>query len=220
LNGSRSIWLKAALLLIGGFTRAAADCQCPPATPKEQTELATYVFNGDIWDISRPVGGGKAVITFDVNDTFKGDPPPRLELEDQEDGGECALNFHEGESYLVYTRWRWGTTLTSRCWGTQRLDKVGAEGQALGPGSIAKSRYYEKLRVLCMGRRDTRCCLSSIKAMQDGGFLPKTDDSCPDGMIPDRLKCAGSYTWCVPATEPRRHNESTAPARNGKIGAK
>jgi len=102
----------------------------------------------------------------------------------------------------VYAKWLWGATMTSRCWGTKRLDQVAdADGKNLGPGGIAKSKYYERLRVYCMGRPDTPCCLSSLKAMSARGYLPQTEELCPDGMVPDRLRCMGSYVWCVPVTD-------------------
>jgi len=47
---------------------------------QEQTDQATYVFNGDIWDVGKEIKTGKTVITFDVIDTFKGNPKSRIEL--------------------------------------------------------------------------------------------------------------------------------------------
>src|SRR5947208_7749601 len=102
----RSSWY--ALLLLTASPRfILAACQCPPATGKELTEAATYVFNGDVWDVELEHGNHKKVITFDVNDTFKGRPAERLELKDNEEGKDCATDFHEGETYLVYARWQW-----------------------------------------------------------------------------------------------------------------
>lgn len=191
-------------LLASALSYAFADCKCPPITTQEQSDQATYVFNGEVWDVELdPKQGIAKTITLDVADVFKGDPGTRIEVQ-QESDKECAIAFHEGESYLVFARWRWGATLTSRCWGTKRLQEVGADAATLGPGDVALSKYFEKLRVYCMGRRDTPCCLDSIKAMRKGRYLPAPDAGCPEGMIPDRLRCEGSYTWCVPATDPRQ----------------
>jgi hypothetical protein len=195
-----------AILLMPSFPRLyAAECQCPPLTPKEQTEQATYIFNGEVWDVEVDRATQKKVITLDVNDTFKGTPASRLEVRDAEDGKPCAIDAREGESYLVYARWQWGATLTSRCWGTKRIQEAGVDAQTLGPGDAAKAKYYDKLQVHCMGRRDTPCCLSSVKAMRTGRYLPQPEAGCPDEMIPNRLRCEGSYVWCVPTVDPYRH---------------
>ena len=162
------------------------------------------MFNGEVWDVAIDGKTRQRVITFDVNDTFKGDPKPRIELKDEADGKECAIDFHEGESYLVYARWQWGATRTSRCWGTKRLQEAYGDAAALGPGDAAKAKYYDKLRILCLGRRDTACCLASLKAMRRGGYLPRPDGGCPEDMIPDQMRCGGSYVWCVPATAERQ----------------
>jgi hypothetical protein len=182
----------------------AAECQCPPTTLKEQTEQATYIFNGEVWDVGIDRSTQKKVITLDVNDSFKGTPPTRLEVRDNEEGKPCAIDFHEGESYLVYARWQWGSTRISRCWGTKRIQEAGVDAQNLGPGDAAKGKYYDKLQVHCMGRRDTPCCLSSVKAMRAGGYLPQPEAGCPEEMIPNRLRCDGSYVWCVPTVDPYR----------------
>src|SRR5262249_13521804 len=152
-----------------------ADCKCPAMTTKEETDAATYVFNGDVWDVAFEHGTNKKVITFDVNDTFKGKPADQLEMRDNEDGKECAIDFHEGETYLVYARWQWGSMLTSRCWGTKKIQEALGDAGTLGPSAALKEKYYEQLRISCMGRIDTPCCLASVKAMRAGGFLPQPE---------------------------------------------
>ena len=183
-----------------------AACVCAATTPKEQSDLATYVFNAEVWDIQLIKEAGKKIITFDVDDTFKGNTPDRVDVVDAHAGTECALDFKEGESYLVYVRWQWGENVTSRCWGTKRLEQVAPDAAALGPGDAWKAKLYGKMQMNCMGRIDTNCCLASLKAMRAGHYLPQTDQGCPDGMIPDRLRCDGSYLWCIPATDTNRHN--------------
>ena len=198
-------WAWIGVLLSAGVPRVWAECICPPAKAQEQRDLATYVFNGDVWDVTKDKATGKNVITFDVNDTFKGKPAERIELTDSEAATDCRTDFKEGETYLVYVRWLWGAYLTSRCWGTKRLEQASSEGAVLGPGDVWKGKLYGKLQELCMGRRDTPCCLSSLSAMREGSYLPQPEEGCPDGTIPDRLRCDGSYLWCVPATEEHRH---------------
>jgi hypothetical protein len=194
----------AVLLLFLCTPRLKAECQCPASNPKDQTEQATYVFKAEVWDVALE-RGDRRVITLDVIDTFKGKPAERLELRDREEGKDCATDFHEGESYLVYARWQWGETLTSKCWGTKRIDQAAEDAAALGPGAEAKAKYYDQLRVFCMGKASTPCCLASLKTMRAGGYIPKPEQGCPENMIPDRLTCRESYEWCVPNTSPR-HN--------------
>jgi hypothetical protein len=196
----RVLFLACLLAAFPGFLYA--ECKCPPQTPQDLIEQATYVFNGEVWDVELAVRDGPQVITFDVNDTFKGDPKPRIEIQEDADK-DCAIDFHEGESYLVYARWRWGSTKTSRCWGTKRLQDAASDGAALGPGGVAMSKYFDQLQVHCMGRRDTVCCLDSLKIMRRNRYLPQPESGCPEEMIPDRLRCDGSYVWCAPVTAPR-----------------
>jgi len=148
------------------------------------------------------------VITFDANDFFKGKiKDAHFEVRDNEEGTECATDFKEGETYLVFVSWRWGTMLTSRCWGTKLLKEIRADQNSIGASDAMKSKYYDHLHNLCMGRRDTPCCLNSLKVMRDGGYLPQPEQGCPDETIPDRLRCDGSYVWCLPTLEPHRHNK-------------
>ena len=186
----------------------AAGCQCAVTPTKDLADAATYVFNGEVWDVEIDRNSHKKVIIFDVDDTFKGKPSnAKLEMNDNEDGKECATDFHEGETYLVYARWQWGAMLTSRCWGTKKIQDAAADTNTLGASGSLKAKYYDKLQVYCMGRPDTPCCLSSLKAMREGGYLPQPETGCPDETIPDRLRCEGSYLWCVPTLEPSRHNQ-------------
>jgi len=171
-------------------------------------DQATYVFNGEVWNVEMDRKTHHTVITFDVDETFKGQfRDSRMEMSDNEEGKPCATDFHEGESYLVYAKWLWGSMLTSRCWGTKRIQEAGKDAGAVGVSGEMKAKFYDKLRVLCMGRRDTPCCLSSLKAMRAGNYLPQPEQGCPDETIPDRLRCAGSYVWCMPTLEQHRHNQ-------------
>ena len=89
--------------------------------------------------------------------------------------------------------------LTSRCMGTKFLEK--AKISALGPDQERKEKLYIGLRNMCMGRSDTSCCLSSLKAMSQEWYVPEPPGGCTEGTVPDRLRCGGSYTWCIPLTE-------------------
>ncbi len=173
-------------------------CQCDSLTPQEHLEESTYAFTGWVAEVHASKNGKRTVV-FDVDEIFKGSPKPEMKVTAEVSGTDCDLPFEEGQSYLVYAQWEWGSVITSRCMGTKVLEK--AKTAALGPSQELKEKLYIRLRNTCMGRYDTPCCLSSLKAMRVGYFVPEPEEGCPSGTIPDRLRCAGSYTWCIPVTE-------------------
>jgi len=179
-----------------------AACGCDVQTPQERLEDSTYAFTGKVSELSA-VKKGKRTVVFDIDEVFKGSPKQDMKVTEEMLGTECDLPFKEGESFLVFTRWEWGTVKTSRCMGTKFLKK--AQTAALGPSEELKEKLYIRLRNACMGRIDTPCCLSSIKAMRVGYYVPEPQQGCPDGSVPDRLRCGGSYTWCIPVTEKNHH---------------
>jgi len=175
-------------------------CECDAMTVPEKLEQCTYAFTGRVSEVS-PAKKGTQTILFDVDEIFKGDPKPDMEVQEEMTGTDCDITFEAGQNYLVYSRWEWGHVFTTRCMGTKLLEKINKN--ALGPSEEAKEKLYRYLHNACMGRLDTSCCLGSVKAMQSGYYVPEPEDGCPSGSVPDRLRCAGSYTWCISATEKR-----------------
>lgn len=175
-------------------------CKCESLTTQEKLSQATYAFTGVVFEVGPPKKGRRTVL-FDVDEIFKGSPKPEVAIVTAVVGTECDLVFEEGKSYLVYAQWEWGSAVTARCMGTQSIEKAKRDADALGPSEAMKEKLYIRLRNACMGRIDTACCLSSLKEMRVGYDVPEPDDGCPDGTTPDRLRCAGSYTWCIPNNE-------------------
>lgn len=198
------MWRKAAiaagvsLLTVSG---AYAVCECPQATPEELLDLATFAFSGKVAEILTERSTGKKTIVFDVVDSFKGSPTPEMKFIDGEANTACDMEFTPGVDYLIYARWEWGKIVTSRCYGSKRLEKAVKEVKQLGPADAAKEKQYDQMNKYCMGRKDTPCCLASVKAMRAGYYLLEPENGCPDGQVPDRLRCAGSHVWCVPISE-------------------
>jgi hypothetical protein len=176
---------------------SAQDCGCETLTPQEYMEDSTYAFTGSVEEASKPKTGKRKVL-FDVDEIFKGTLKQDIEVAVDFNGDACDWPFLEGQTYLVFAKWEWGNVLTSRCMGTKLLPKPTLE---LGPSEALKEKLYIRLRNACMGRLDTVCCLSSLKELRKGYYVPEPDDGCPSGMIPDRLHCGGSYTWCIPVTD-------------------
>jgi len=173
-------------------------CGCESLTPQERLEDSTYAFTGTVGEAPVTQKGKRSAV-FDVDEIFKGSPKPEMTVTEDIVGTDCDLPFEEEQSYLVFARWEWGTVVTSRCMGTKLLAK--ARTAALGPSEQLKEKLYLRLHNACMGRLDTSCCLSSIKAMHEGYYVPEPEEGCAEGAVPDRLHCGGSYTWCIPVTE-------------------
>lgn len=200
----RSILLLLCLITLP--LRAYSACECPTHTIDEQKEAATYVFSGTVADSGTDRKTGERRVSFDVNETFKGDPGTEIDLVDA-GGADCALDVHEGENWIVYARWQWGAKATSSCWGTKKVEHASKDATALGPADSWKAKQYPKLRDACMGHRDVGCCLNSVKTMAARGYLPEPEEGCAAGTIPDRLTCPTSYTWCIPIVESeKRHS--------------
>jgi hypothetical protein len=188
-----------AILFFGFSPLFAVDCQCPTATTQDQFDLATSVFLGKVVEIHQDKKAPTEYV-FDVQDVFKGNVDEGdVILRDAEADTPCATTYEGGKSYLVYSRWIWGKELTSRCMGTKPIELAENDRAVIGPGNAWKSKVYPKLREICMGRFDTPCCLSSIKAMEAGSYLPEPPEGgCPAGYKPNVKPCKGSLRWCEP----------------------
>jgi len=184
-------------MLIPATLRAA--CQCPVVDAKEQEKSAAQIFTGRIIELAKDKKSGKQLITFETDETYKGDPPDTVTLIDQEEGTPCALELKKDAMYIVYSHWVWADLVTSQCFGTkfQQPEAVAK----LGPADSLKDDLYPMLEKACMGHSAVNCCLNSVKAMRQGHFMPVPEKGCPEEMIPDRLKCFTSYTWCIPDEE-------------------
>jgi hypothetical protein len=189
--------LTIGFLMLAVSQAFGANCECPSTTPQELLETATAVFRGTLEEIRTPKNKPVSYLMV-VNDTFKGDPQIEWVIQDADSGTLCAMDFEKGKEYLVYERWQWGYQKTSRCWGTKEIAKAKPDQAVLGPGDEWKEKLYPKLREGCMGRYDTSCCLSSVKAMEQGHYLPEGDDGCPDGFQPNVVRCKGTLRWCEP----------------------
>jgi hypothetical protein len=194
------------MMWIGATVWAA--CECPALTPQDALEQATYAFVGALSEIRTDKKTGATKLEFDVTDSFKGNPDDDVELIDSMKGTECELEAKERQTFLVYARWQWGNVVTSRCFGTRPIERE-SDAANLGASNSMKEKMYEQLQKLCMGRKDTPCCLNSLKIMSESHYLPEPEEGCPSGSIPDRATCAGSLRWCIP-NEEAAHRHSKA----------
>ncbi len=176
-------------------------CHCDPLSAQEKIANAIAIYTAKVSDVRKNKESGKSEVSFDIDETYKGEPENEMILTDAKAGSDCAILFQEKESYLVYARWEWGLKVTDRCAGTKRLEEAVAELHQLGPSDTVKSKFYPELKKVCMGQETTFCCLKSVDAMEKGVYAAEPDGGCAGGTIPDRLTCAGSLRWCVPVSE-------------------
>lgn len=176
------------------------ECGCESMSVPEKLLQATYAFTGVVEELTPPQKGRQKIV-LDVDEIFKGSPRQDMEIVTDIAGNSCDLTFKEGDKYLIYAQWQWGSNVTSLCMGTKRIETARSDANALGPSESMKEKLYIHLRNACMGRIDTPCCLSSLKAMRVGYSVPEPEEGCPAGSKPDRLLCGGSYTWCIPILE-------------------
>jgi len=186
------------LLLIAGLPLLShAACECEPSTHEERMESATAVFLGRLLEITTDKKTGKRSLLFDPVDVYKGEPKDDARMIDTDQDQPCEMPVKEGAYYLVFAHWQWGDWVTSRCWGTKPIEEAKEESEKLGLPNSAKDKLYKEIQKHCMGLYTTSCCLSSLKAMQKGYYLPEPDQGCAAGMKPDTLTCGGSLRWCV-----------------------
>jgi hypothetical protein len=186
---------------------AEPHCGCESLTVQEKLFEASVAFTGVVESVQPPKKGRQKMV-FDVDEIFKGSPKPDAEIVAEVTTTPCDLTFQEGKKYLIYARWEWGTYVTARCMGTKEIAIARSDASALGPSESMKEKLYLQLRNACMGRMDTPCCLSSLKAMRQDYSIPEPEGGCPAGTKPDRLLCGGSYAWCIPVTQ-KDHRQST-----------
>ncbi len=162
-------------------------------------EKASVVFSGTVQEILKEKHSSKETIVFQVDDSFKGQPKSEVETVDAMAGTDCATDFKYGDSYMVFGRWEWGVIQVSSCTGTSFINPLDEANRYSGTSELLKDKIYKDLRENCLGLPITMCCLASVKSMSQGRYLPMQSQGCPEGMVPDRLKCTGSHIWCIPA---------------------
>ena len=120
--------LLSSIVLGAGEARA---CMCEVLSPEEQLRVSDAVFSGEVADIDNSPGDGPSDrptplggITFEVEETWKGDPEEQVVVRGYGPGPSCGIEAREGEQYLVYARYGGedgdGPLETTKCDGTNR----------------------------------------------------------------------------------------------------
>lgn len=116
----------------------AFACSClQPGPPMESAAQSEAVFAGTVANIApQPAGqfGGGVLVTFDVQQVWKGPVGPQLTLSTSSSSASCGYEFVAGEEYIVYANAQEGMLATGLCSRTAPLANAAADVEALGPG--------------------------------------------------------------------------------------
>jgi hypothetical protein len=95
-------------ILIAYIPSSANACSCAqPPSVKSELSSSDVVFSGKVISVreKRSLNGylTKQAI-FEVSQTWKGVKQSQIMITTGQGGGDCGINFIEGEDYLVYSR--------------------------------------------------------------------------------------------------------------------
>ena len=111
-------------------------CTCiPPGSPSEALAGSAVVFMGEVVSVREYEGGRNALrpdtVEFDVKTVWKGPDDRRRSLKTNGDSASCGFPFVEGNTYIVYSRFRSKVSLCSR---TRRVSEADYDLAVLGKG--------------------------------------------------------------------------------------
>lgn len=130
------------LLFIGTFPSMASACECAELPSVEaEFENSKAVFSGKVIDI-REKGSLKGYrsksVLFEVKNTWKGVTQSQIIITTGQGGGDCGIDFKEGEEYLVYandsTMYGKKTLVSIICDRTNDLKSSQEDLEILGEG--------------------------------------------------------------------------------------
>ena len=58
--------------------------------------------------------------------------------------------------------------------------------------------YYKELAKECKKTDGFGCCITSVNAMEAGGYKLVPKEGCQQGFQENMFKCIQSYKWCEP----------------------
>jgi hypothetical protein len=132
------ICLTAAALWQPPTVAYACSCLAPPP-PETARDQSAAVFSGTVVAIagSGAAPGSPLLVTFDLQQVWKGPDGPQLTITTPADSAGCGYAFAQGEAYLVYAGAEGGRLSTGLCTRTAPLDAADADLAALGQGTPA-----------------------------------------------------------------------------------
>lgn len=111
----------------------AFACSCMmPGPPAEAAAQSEAVFSGTVSEVAPGANG--VLVTFDVDNVWKGPSGPQLTLATASDSASCGYSFVAGEQYLVYANPQDGQLATGLCSRTAPIANAADDLAALGAG--------------------------------------------------------------------------------------
>ena len=73
--------------------------------------------------------------------------------------------------------------------------------QAVLPGDTLRHTkedpaYYRHLSRECLKKGSVSCCMTSLRRMMAHHSREVPPQGCPEGYVPNMLRCVDSYRWC------------------------
>ncbi|RIW34649.1 hypothetical protein D3H55_09035 [Bacillus salacetis] len=123
----------------------ANACSCiEPLSVEDELARSEAVFSGKAVKVTDKEAGfrksGLKRIIFEVHETWKGASDSQILITTGSGGGDCGIEFREGEDYLVYARQSdmyggSGDLVTIMCDRTAKLTEAVEDMELLGEGS-------------------------------------------------------------------------------------
>jgi hypothetical protein len=129
-----TVFLAAVILVLPSANANA--CSCRAGIPICETFWKTpVVFSGEVLEVTRIEQKGrpsslhlqKKRVRFRVEQTWRGETTPVMEVITGSGGGDCGYSFSRGRRYLVFASLHEGVAVTGICSRTQPLDKAGED---------------------------------------------------------------------------------------------
>jgi len=136
------------ILFVSSFSLEVSACSCTqlPSVEKE-LERSNAVFSGKVIGVreKRSLNGNASkLVLFEVTSTWKGVEQSQIMITTGLGGGDCGIDFKEGEKYLVYaqesTMYGAKSLVSIICGRTNELSSSQNDLAILGEGKIPKEK--------------------------------------------------------------------------------
>jgi len=130
------------IFIIGSFPSITSACSCAELpSVKDEFERSKAVFSGKVVAIKEKrsfTGYTTQSVLFDVTSTWKGVDQSQMIITTGQGGGDCGIDFTEGEEYLVYANdsnmYGAESLVTIICDRTDALSSLQEDLEVLGEG--------------------------------------------------------------------------------------
>lgn len=131
--------ILALLLLVGGLltisTTPAQACSCAGSTVEQRAPTTDVIFQGEVVDVDS-AGSGRAVYTFAVLKSWKGEIGDRVEVFTSNSGASCGLEVEYGQTDVIYADLDGDQLSSSLCSAPFGGGGKAALTQLLGPPQV------------------------------------------------------------------------------------